>query len=200
MPFAELPGSHIAGLQTPDWTRFASQAVDLIAHQPVPDYSSIVKDATDQIDEIVKMASPEGRMERALKREQLSAMVQTYRDYREHPDRYTLTAHGPVQKSVTDELLKGARFKQAMTAAALSEAKLKNEQAAGSTNDFISTLRARAAGFFGRSDIPTKGPTDLPQVVPGQTSPPPVQDTNEVPVRTDDENSETSADDETAGG
>lgn len=190
MPFAELPGSHIQGLQVPDWTRFAAQANDYIAHQPVPDYSEIVKDAVGQIDEIVKMASPEGRLERALKREQLGAMLQTYHDYRQHPENFMLTAHGPVRRDPLEALLKGAHFKQAITAARLNEAKLKNEEGAGSVNDFLGGLRAKATSFFGRSDIPLKTPSEPATVVPGQSQEVPTQSTDEVPETVPEETPE----------
>ena len=153
MPFAELPSSGgFQAPQAPDWTQFGRQANELIAHQPQVDLSSSIQQAVGQIDEILKMTSPEGRLERKLKIESMSAMVKTYQDYKEHPDNYILTAHGPVHKDVDTELLKGAHIKQAMTATALNMEKLRQAQRTGSTGDFINGLRSKASNFFGSKD------------------------------------------------
>lgn len=173
MPFAELPGSHISGLVTPDWSQFAHQANAEIMQgaelraRAGENLANSVLQASNQINEILKMASPEGRLERALHHEQLAAMLHTYQDYHAHPENYLLTAHGPVHKDPETELLKGLHIKQAVGSIILNNQKIKDAQSAGDTADFITGLRKKAAGFFGSSDynnLPVKTPSEPPDI------------------------------------
>lgn len=97
MPFANLPSSPgFVAPQAPDWTRFAAQANEFIAHQTIPDTSKVIDQAVGQINEILKLNSPEARIAREVQMRQLSAMRDLYRNYKANPSAYQMTAHGPV--------------------------------------------------------------------------------------------------------
>jgi hypothetical protein len=97
MPFANLPSSPgFVAPQAPDWTRFAAQANEFIAHQPVPDTSKIVDQAVGQINEILRLSSPQARLARDVQMQQLTTMRDVYNDFKAHPEKYQMTAHGPV--------------------------------------------------------------------------------------------------------
>jgi hypothetical protein len=96
MPFANLPVSGFQAPQAPDWTRFAAQANEFIARQPHPDTASAVTDAANQINEILKLSSPEGRLERQVHRLELEAKMKLYEDYKLHPESYQVTSRGII--------------------------------------------------------------------------------------------------------
>jgi hypothetical protein len=111
MPFAELPSSQgFAAPQAPDWTKFAAQANEFIARQPIPDTASAVKDAVAQIDQILKESSPEAKMERGLKMMQMQNLMEMYRDYKVHPEKYKPGPNGlPV---LVDPVERGLKMSQ----------------------------------------------------------------------------------------
>jgi hypothetical protein len=56
----------------------------------------MVEKAADQINNILEKQSPEAKMERAMKMMQLKAMHHIWGDFNAHPEKYQMTAHGPV--------------------------------------------------------------------------------------------------------
>ena len=91
-----MPNSGFQVPQAPDWGRFAEQAINLIANKPIPNTAAIVDQAVQQINGILKMGSPEERLKRQLEITQLGALKNLYTDYQANPQKYQMTAHGPV--------------------------------------------------------------------------------------------------------
>lgn len=91
---------HNSGFQLPQgeppWARFADRAIQLQADRPIANTAEMVNQAVSQINNILKLASPEEKMKREMQREQFAAMRELYQDYRANPKRYQMTAHGPV--------------------------------------------------------------------------------------------------------
>jgi hypothetical protein len=105
MPFAELPSSGGFHAPTaPDWSRFGAQANEFIAHQPQPDTAGAVEKAVGQIDEVMKLNSPEEKLKRKVQRLQLATQEKMYKDYMVHPENYEVTAHGLNYKDKTKQL------------------------------------------------------------------------------------------------
>ena len=97
MAFSALPSSPGFQLpQAPRWEGFAEKAIDLIANRKIPDTASMVDKAADQINNILKLHSPEEKAKRQLEMLQLGAMKTVWSDYQAHPEKYQMTAHGPV--------------------------------------------------------------------------------------------------------
>ncbi len=134
MPFAQMPVSGFQIPQAPDWTRFAEKAIDLQANRPIVNTAEVVNQAVNQINGILKLASPEERLKRQVERTQLEAMRDVYTDYKANPDKYQLTAHGPV---LIDPYARAARIASMQHTIASTNYLNKKMQGSG-TPSFIS--------------------------------------------------------------
>ena len=135
MPFAEF--SHAAGFQAPqapDWTRFAEKAIDLQANRPIVNTAAIVDKAVEQINGILKMASPEERAKRDLQRIQIDTLRGVYQDYKAHPEKYQMTAHGPVLIDPYERASKIANIRHTVASTNFLNKKIQG----GGTPSFIS--------------------------------------------------------------
>jgi hypothetical protein len=110
MPFAELPGSHMNVPSPPDWTRFAAQANELIASQPIPNLSESITNAVNQINQMLALNSPEAKTKRHLAYLHDKYMTETYQDYEAHPENYIMTANGPILRDPIDRYVKLAKI------------------------------------------------------------------------------------------
>jgi len=163
MPFAELPGSHLSvNLNPPDWGRFAEQANSLIANQPQPNTAAYVEKAVDQIDKILQLSSPEAKMQRRLQMLQLGFMQHVYEDYQAHPEKYQMSAHGPV---LIDPVERALKFSQLRKDRAYIDQIDRQGQVPANLRDKVNLLKGLIAG-----KVPVKKATvqpDSSEVVPG---------------------------------
>jgi len=152
-----MPVSGFQIPQAPDWTRFAEKAIDLQANRPVVNTAEIVNQAVNQINGILKLASPEERLKRQVELTQLGALKDLYTHYREHPDQYTMTAHGPV---LTDPYQRAARIASINHTVASTNYLNKKIQGSGTPSFIADAIKrmqqAQAAERQGVSLAPSK--------------------------------------------
>ncbi len=137
MPFANLPSSPgFQAPQAPDWTRFAAQANEFIQRggemraQAGKDFAESIDKAASQISGILQYNSPEAKAKRKMEMIQTQAMTQLYQDFQAHPDKYQMTAHGPILKDPFEQALKIAHLRQAVTGGDVNQYNLKNKKIA----------------------------------------------------------------------
>lgn len=167
MPFASFNNSGFQAPQPPDWTRFAEKSIDLIQRggemrmAAGQHLAASVDKAVEQINGILKQASPEERMKRDIQREQLGYMREVYKDWKANPSKYQMTAHGPV---LIDPYARAERLAR-MGHTIASTRYLNRKAGAGSgTGAFISEYmrRLQAAQKYeqaGGNLAPSKGKT-----------------------------------------
>ncbi len=103
MPFAQLPSSPgFQAPQAPSWAPFAMQAVQNIQHggdiqaQAGKDFADSIEKSAAQISAILQYQSPQEKTKRQLQQLQLETLTGVYNDYKAHPEKYQMTANGPV--------------------------------------------------------------------------------------------------------
>lgn len=171
MPFAELPSSKgFVPPQAPDWGQFASQAINLRAHQPIPNTAEMVNQAVQQIDHILQLQSPQAKLQREVQMRQLDMMKEVYTDYKAHPEKYQMTAHGPV---LIDPYARIERIARAKHALASADYLTKKTQGAG-TPAFIADATKRMQAAVNAENqgvkLPGSGQTDAEPVANAQTT------------------------------
>jgi hypothetical protein len=140
MPFATLPSSPgFSPPQAPDWTRFAAQANEMIAHRPMFNTADAIDKAVDQISKILELSSPQAKMERQVHMQQLNSLQQLYYDYQQHPDQYQRTAHGPVHIDPVTRIGRIAQINHTIA----STNYLNKQITGGGTPDFIKEKMAK---------------------------------------------------------
>jgi hypothetical protein len=70
----------------------------------------MVDKAVAQINDILKLSSPEAKLERSLHMTQMQSLQTLYADYKAHPEKYTMTAHGPVLTDPVERMAKLANI------------------------------------------------------------------------------------------
>ena len=125
MPFATLPSSPgFVAPQAPSWEPFALQANQFLANRPHVNTAEIIGQAAQQISQILALSSPEAKLERQLKLQQLQTMQSVYADYKQHPEKYQMTAHGPVMIDPIERMSKLANIQHTAASTAFLSKKL----------------------------------------------------------------------------
>lgn len=180
MPFASLPSSPgFVSPQAPDWTRFAAQANEFIAHQPIPDTSKIVDQAVGQINEILKLSSPQARLARDVQMQQLSTMRDVYNDFKAHPEKYQMTAHGPVMIDPYTRMSRIANIKHTLASTQYLENKNKGSGTSSFIQNKLNLLRNAIHHDASGGQLP-RGEAPAVEPVPNQPA------AAEAPVQTSD--------------
>jgi hypothetical protein len=157
MGFAQLPSS--PGFQppvAPDWSPFALEAIRERERRPILNTAAMVDQATNQINNILQMQSPLARAERMLQMQQIQGQMQTWQDYRQHPENFVMTAHGPIARDPVERALKLSQANKNIQSANF----LANKSGAVSGNQaFLQNARQKFNDLFQAHD---NGTINLP--------------------------------------
>ena len=133
MSFAALPSSPgFQAPQAPSWEPFALQANQNIVHggdmraAAGKEFADSISKAADQITGILQYNSPLFRAQRANQMRQQQYLTGLYNEFDQHPEKFMMTANGPVMINPFQQALAVSRYNNAQTAGELNKTKLKN--------------------------------------------------------------------------
>jgi hypothetical protein len=197
MPFAALPSSPgFVQPQAPDWGRFAAQANEFIMKggemraQAGKDLISSLDKSAAQISAVMKYNSPEEKLKRKMEMMKDQAMMQVYQDFQANPDKYQMTAHGPMLKDPFTQALKLTQYNNAQTTGKINTLNLEKGERDKALRSDLDTFR-KTYNTYDSSKLttpPAGGDSHIPPGTTGSTSSTtaaPDTGTGDIPVAQD---------------
>jgi hypothetical protein len=152
MPFAALPSSPgFMQPAAPDWGRFAALAIEGInkgtdiRERAGQRLTESIDKSVAQVSAIMKYQSPLEKSKRHMEMMKNQIMEQVYRDYQLHPEKYQMTANGPIQKDPLTVLQKAATYRNTLKTGQTMDINIKDKQRSDASNAAAAALRAKAA-------------------------------------------------------